>query len=387
MEKYPRLVFLFNRNKQATETKTAPVVAYIRHNGKRKFYQTGVNIHRGEWNNRYKVVKRTDALQLNEILDTYASAFNSFIKQLATAGNAFSFEDYESFISKKFKRAESFIDFCEERILNRTDIRDNTRKTQMRLVNALRIYGEIKTFSDITVKDILAFNEWLYQQYKYKPSAANIYHKVMSTYINIAIRMELLEKNPYETLSFTVSESNNIKYLEENEILAIQKAPLDGERLIRARDLFIFQCYTGLAYVDLNSFDYSKIKEVPHKKGESHFILRGRRIKTNSPYTVYMLKPALEILKKYDNQLPVISIQKYNEYLKQIGTAAETSIRLTSHVARHTFATLCLNKGMNIKTVAKALGHTRVQTTEKYAKLLDRTVEKEMMVLEKKLMQ
>lgn len=390
MNKYPKLVFMFNRNKQASKTKTAPVVARIRFGTTKKFYPTSINLYIDEWNPIHMVVRRDDAPRLNERLNTIMSTFNKFINELVEKNAPFRFEDYEAYVERGNIIAGSIIDFCEERILNRPDIKSSTRKGHMRLVHALKKYNKIVKFSDATAPNIIAFNEWLYKQFPYKQSAVYYYHKVLRTYINIAIRMDIMKDDPYKKVSYGPGNEEVIRYITESEIIAIKNADIQGKRLQRARDLFVFQCYTGLAYADLAAFDFSKVTtehSEDSKSGVNYYVLRGRRIKTNTPYVVLLLKPALEILEKYNNQLPVISNQKYNEYLKDIGAVAEVSIPLTSHVARHTFATLCLNKGMNIKAVSKALGHSRVQMTEKYAKLLDNTVQNEMTKLGQKLMQ
>ena len=176
-----------------------------------------------------------------------------------------------------------------------------------------------------------------------------------------------------------------IRYIEEADILKLKKLKLDLKYLERTRDLFIFQCYTGLSYSDLALFDYSKVEIEKNSKGKKVYVLRDKRLKTNTNFTIVLMKPAMEILTKYDYKLPIISNQKYNKYLKEIGKMAKFPIELTTHVARHTFATFCINNKVNIEIVSKAMGHSNIATTQIYAKILDKTVQNELSNLDAKL--
>ena len=136
------------------------------------------------------------------------------------------------------------------------------------------------------------------------------------------------------------------------------------------RDLFVFQTYTCLSYTDLKDFDSSQIQEVKNMK-----VYIGKRAKTEQPFTIPLLSPALAILNKYDNDLPIISNVKYNEYLKAVAQHAGIDKPVSSHWARHTGATLLLNGGADMRIVSKICGHSSTRITEQvYAKLLDETV-------------
>ena len=126
-----------------------------------------------------------------------------------------------------------------------------------------------------------------------------------------------------------------------------------------------------MAYTDMASFDASKIQEI---KGMKVYV--GKRNKTKETFTIPLLSPALSILKKYNYKLPIISNEKYNEYLKVVAQALGIDKPLSSHWARHTGATILLNEGgFDMKIVAKICGHSSTRITEKvYAKLLDETV-------------
>jgi site-specific recombinase XerD len=156
--------------------------------------------------------------------------------------------------------------------------------------------------------------------------------------------------------------------------------------LIKVKDIFIFQCYTGLSYGDTQRLNSSNIEQ----KGKNEYWLKMTREKTKVAFTVPLLPKALLIIEKYSSAedkkgglLPTISNQKMNENLKLIQELAKIEKNLTSHLARHTFATtITLGHGVPIETVSKMLGHTKLATTQMYAKVLDNKIRQDMAKLE-----
>lgn len=147
----------------------------------------------------------------------------------------------------------------------------------------------------------------------------------------------------------------------------------DIERLDKVRDLMLFQASTGVAYADLVSFDSSKIEIINNVPTYS-----SCRQKTKIEFTTVILPLGMQILKKYNGCLPLISNQKYNSYLKEIQKLANVRTVITTHLLRKTYAHHLLNNGVRIETVAKALGHSNTIITQKtYAKTIASTVAKE----------
>ena len=376
--KYPKLRFIFNRKKTASKNKTAAVVAYINHEGKRKFYATNVDLYADQWHDVLGVIKRIDASILNERLNSILKKFNSYISELSEKQTPFNFEGYERYLNQRAVKDGSFVDFLENAINSRHDIRESTKRGQRRVVNALRRYQKINSFADLSVESLMDFDGWLHKSRDYKQSAVFYYHRVLHTYINRALQLEYIQKDPYKYFKVSSGHEQMIKYLTEDELEKIKNLSIREKSYTHARDLFVFQAYTGLSYSDLVKFDYSKVEEQTSKKGNKMYVFKGVRTKTNTHYVTLIMKPAMAILKKYDYKLPIISNQKYNAYLKEVAARAEISITLTTHVARHTFATLCLNRGININALAKALGHVKVTTTQIYARISDSTVQNEL---------
>jgi site-specific recombinase XerD len=203
------------------------------------------------------------------------------------------------------------------------------------------------------------------------------YMKLLRTYIHDAMLHELIDKDPSAGIKVKREESKNIKWLTLEEIQQIESAELSSGSLTRVRDLFIFMCYTGLAYSDAVSFSADNLET----DGEYTFVT-GRRQKTNEEYFVLLLPEAKAILDKYDYQLPKISNQQFNIRLKKLAKEIGIDKPLTSHFARHSCAMMLLNRGVRMETVSKILGHANTKVTEStYASILKKTVGDEMKTL------
>ena len=142
-----------------------------------------------------------------------------------------------------------------------------------------------------------------------------------------------------------------------------------GTQIEMARDLFVFQMYTGLSYSDTQAFDFSKYKKVKGK-----WINTGERIKTGVAYVSSLLPPAVAVLEKYGWTVPKIDNADYNHLLKVVGTMANIPTKMHTHLARHTFATWMLRNGAKIENVSRMLGHTNIRQTQRYAKVLAESV-------------
>jgi site-specific recombinase XerD len=182
----------------------------------------------------------------------------------------------------------------------------------------------------------------------------------------------------------------NRGFLTEEELYQLEDLKLVVPRLDQVRDIFVFSCYTGYAYVDVANLT----KDNVGIGIEGNYWIFTDRQKTSTTSNVPLLPKALGLIEKYKNNLevvnkggilPIISNQKMNAYLKELANLAGIKKNLTFHLARHTFATLMLTKGMSIETVAKMLGHQDIRTTQIYAKVVERKVSDEMLAIKDKL--
>ena len=198
-----------------------------------------------------------------------------------------------------------------------------------------------------------------------------------------------IEKDPFLNYKGKVREIERI-YLSEKEIEAILNKEFKIKRLELVRDMFIFSCFTGLAYIDVFNLTLSNI--IIGIDGEKW--ISTHRQKTESASKIPILPVTQMIIDKYENHpqcinenrlLPILSNQKMNAYLKEIADICEIDKELTFHIARHTFATtVTLTNGVPIESVSKMLGHKNLRTTQHYAKVLDKKVSEDMKILKEK---
>jgi site-specific recombinase XerD len=176
----------------------------------------------------------------------------------------------------------------------------------------------------------------------------------------------------------------NVNFLTDEEIAAIRNKEFSGKGLNLVRDMFVFICYTGLAYIDI----YNLTKEQLSIGIDGSLWIITNRQKTGNASNIPLLPIAEEIIKRYENHplvsnsgklLPVYTNQKVNEYLKTIAENCGINKKLTFHCARHTFATtVTLANNVSMESVSKMLGHKSIKTTQHYAKILDSKVSKDM---------
>jgi len=207
--------------------------------------------------------------------------------------------------------------------------------------------------------------------------------------IKICLSNDWLEKDPFVKYDGKMKEVET-EFLTEEEIQSIYNKVFKTQRLELVRDIFIFCCFTGLAYVDVKGLKHDHIGiGIDGQK----WIFKNRQ-KTDTKSKIPLLPIAEEIIKKYANNpkclneesvLPVLSNQKMNGYLKEIGDLCEITKEITFHMARHTFATsVTLSNGVPIESVSKMLGHKNIQTTQHYARVLDKKVSEDMHMLKQK---
>ena len=377
--KYPTLRFVFDRKHIATEKKKGLVQIEVTSEGKRKWIGTQVKVYPNQWDNRKKVIRSMESIQLNAILDSMMNNINEFISSLIKNNQPFDFEKLNYFLEKSNKSV-SYIDFVRMRIEERTDIEESTRKQHRTLLKSLEDFGRINYIDDLTKQNIILYDDFLHNQGISQPTVYN-YHKRNKRYIHEAMKFELISDDPYNGLTFERGKFDKRKYLTEQELYKMETCEINSQPIDRVRDLFLFQCYTGFSYSDFAKFDFER--DVENRNGK--YIIADRRKKTNEDYYIVLLSPAMKILKKYNFKLPVISNQQYNIMLKVAAQYAKINKRITTPVARHTFAVFALNNGVSMEVVAKMLGHSNIKTTQIYAKVLNREVEKGFDLLEKKM--
>lgn len=207
--------------------------------------------------------------------------------------------------------------------------------------------------------------------------------------VTMGFKLDWIPKDPFILYKLKLQKTEK-EFLIDEEIEALKSTVLPNEKLNRARDMFLFSCYTGLAYIDMATLGSDNIVMGIDKE----YWLRTSRQKTGVKVSVPLLPQALAILDKYKHDpvitrnggvLPFISNQKVNDYLKEIALHCKITKHLTFHLARHTFATtITLNNGIPLETVSKMLGHTKLSTTQIYVHVLEKKISDDMKGLRNK---
>jgi site-specific recombinase XerD len=200
-----------------------------------------------------------------------------------------------------------------------------------------------------------------------------------------------IDRNPFSNYKAKIREVERV-YLSEEEIENIINKDFKTDRLSLVRDIFLFSCFTGLAYIDVKNLTKSHISLGIY--GEKWIFTH--RQKTETASKIPILPITQMIIDKYEDHpeccnqnklLPILSNQKMNAYLKEIAGVCEIEKELTFHIARHTFATtVTLTNGVPIESVSKMLGHKNLRTTQHYAKVLDKKVSEDMKILRNKML-
>ena len=371
----PIIRFVFDRRKKATDKVTSSVELeiYFSRNQRRRL-STGIKLYAGQWDDKLHAINRTDGILINARLTEIYKRHEQVFYDMYAQGLTATWENYELFIKGEIKKEipTSFLSYMKKRIEER-GLRHSTKVSQIVALEALARFGKIDSFASLTSANITAFDIFLRTEDP-KRSQATIhnYHKRIKVYVNEVYALEYIDRNPYDRFNDKRGKHKPRKPLTSEELKILREANLTG-KLDRVRDLFVFCCYTGLAYCDMNTFDY--YKDVISEGGMQY--IDGERIKTGTSFLAPLLQPALQILEKYNYKLPSISDQKYNDYLHVIEEKLDFRKPLTSHIARHTFATtVCLANDIPIATLSRMLGHRHISTTEIYAKVMDTSVKR-----------
>lgn len=383
-------VIVFDHRGRTKRGCPGPLEVRITHEGRVYYVSTGIKVLRTEWRNS-EIVNRPDSDILQSRLNTIEHAVMLEVNRCLEAHKPINVADIRQAVWGARVDARSgtqakFLDWFAE-TYPALHLAVGTAAHYKSTLARLRTCALMNNWADVTVENVLKFDAYLHSLQRKRTDAeekmgvvapaltdAAVYnhHKVLKAMISRAVTIGKLQGNPYDRLrgQFKRGEKETVSYLTEEEVTAFcAQRPVPGSVMAAARDLFVFQLYTGLAYGDTQVFD---IKD--YKKVDGKWVNVGRRIKTGVPYVSQLLPPAVEVLERYGMQLPKLDNRTYNSSLKALGMAAGISTPLHSHVARHTFATWMLKNGAKIENVSRMLGHTNITQTQRYAKVLAESV-------------
>lgn len=380
------LAIVFDHRLRTEDGKEGPLEVRVTVGRKAQYINTGVRVRRKEWAGT--VVNRADADALNDRLGFIVSRVNEEITKMQKDGEAVDVAKVKDrvFAETARKEPDALLTWITKEV-PLLKIGDGTRRRYEVLLNRMEQYGKLRQWEDLTTENIYAFDRWLHNidkpqsngdrqagadKKKIGEAAVYNYHRTLRSMLTRAVKFGIIDTNPYDRVrgEFRKGIRENVEFLTEEEIAAIESLhPMAGTQMAMARDLFVFQMYTGLSYSDAQAFDINDYRRV---NGRWRAI--GNRIKTGVAYVSDLLPQAVEVLDRYGMQVPKVGNVQYNQSLKVIQQALGIRTRLHSHLARHTFATRALAFGAKIENVSKMLGHTNTRQTERYAKVLAESV-------------
>lgn len=375
MLKLPKVRAVFDRKKKASTITTGMVEIEITFNRtQRKTLSSGVELYANQWEDGV-VVRHAESKKLNKQITELVKKYEGIARSILQGGEEVTYHTFSAALERKSgKYGTDFIDFCYD-VMDRRGLRASTLRAHKCTLETLRESKIIRTFDDLTPENIKKFDTWLKKQDpdREQPTIYN-YHKRLKPYINEAVSLGIIEESPYLRFKVERGKHKPKEALNEEELAAVRSLELLDESLSKARDLFVFCCYTGLAHADMEAFDFSHDVVTVH----GYNYIDKHRVKTGTKFYTPILPPAMAVLEKYHYQLPHFSQQAYNRLLKCIGSLIGTKKNLSSHIARYTFATtVLLAHEVPIESVSKMMGHSRIQITQVYAKILNSSVEKQ----------
>lgn len=381
----------------------APVYLRLTYNNQRKNLSTGYNVLPERWDGIKSMVKglKANAVHINSyISQTRARVMELFNEMLKERDI-----DLDTLMDRFFGRDidnRSLLELVEHHNADfqsriGTDYTQSTFEKydilHRKLIKFIPFRYQKKDIRlrDLSVNFMADFDFYLKNHDSNEHNTATKYLKNLKKILNVGVRSGWIDENPFEHYKSVYKDVDRI-YLTQHELDILHKKKFRLERLELVRDIFLFQCYTGLSYSDMANLTFGNI--VPGIDGGKWIITR--RKKTDVRAAIPLLFEAEELIDKYnkdvsDKKKPLFdfySIQKFNAYLHEIAELCEINKNLTSHVGRRTFATtIALANGIGLETISKILGHTTTKITAQYAVVTDLKISQDMQVLRKRLKQ
>lgn len=350
-------------------TRAHDVYVYVSQGGRRKYYNTQVKCKLRNFDGE-KVVGVPDAKFYNgQIEDTVKEVLN-LIQSVIDEYNTFNIDLLSKVKKNILSQEDNFIKWVENDMPT-DNLSEGTLKNNKSTIKVLKEFGRFETFFDVNVVNIEKFDKHLLKQ-NYTYDTVHKHHAKLRSFIRRAIIAGYELQDPYQQFKVKKPKPSKLKYLEEVDLQKIIDFKPQNISLEKTRDLFVFQAMTGLSYADAIKVSKKDIKIIQGKK----YII-DKRQKTLQEYSIRLFQEAENILEKYNYKIDLLTNQAYNRLLKLMALSLGIREDLTSHMARHTFATIALNRGVSLAIVAKMLGHSTTKCTEIYAQYLQKTIERE----------
>ena len=397
-------VLFYAKRSKAKNNDQVPVYLRITVNGKRSEFSTGKNVNPSKWNPETNRLKGNseEARTINKYFDVLLSKILEIERNLILSGESFDATDVKNLLIGRQETERYLIPIFQdhnsrmEKLIGKDYAVATLKNFKTCLAHLKQFLWNSYKKSDINIKKIEPaflndFDFFLRTVAKCNNNSTVKHTKNLAKILKICYQNNWIEKDlvVYYKGKFNEVPTN---FLTQEEINTIRTNDFIGQGLNLVRDIFIFSCYTGLAYIDI----YNLTKNHISIGVDENLWIMTHRQKTHTASNIPLLPIAGEILEKYENHpllidserlLPMYTNQKVNEYLKTIAENCGITKKLTFHVARHTFATtVTLGNNVSMESVSKMLGHRSIKTTQHYAKILDKKVSEDMSCLKTLLM-
>ncbi len=389
-----KLLFYLKKN-EPKKNGNVPVMGRITIDGIPKSFSTKLDINPNNWDLKHGRVlgKSAQALGTNLKLDNIRVRINKiYDDMLKDEGFATAQKVKLSFLGvgvmddailKVFKDQNE--DF--ERMVSKGKRSQNTYNKYKTVYNHLnefikeRYHREDLAFRELTSDFIREFDFFLRIDKECTHNTVWVYTMPVIALADLAIKKGLIRQNPFEDYEISMEETDRSYLLKENvEKLILLKPSKDKYEFVK--DIFIFSCFTGLSYIDIQKLKWSNIQSF----FDGHQWIISRRKKSDVASNVRLLEIPKRIIEKYrgltrsDYVFPVPSNATCNSHVKKMIEEAEivTEQKITFHTARHTFATMFLTEGVPLESLSKMMGHKNISTTQIYAKITSQKISKDM---------
>lgn len=395
-------ILFYPKKRNSDSENSAVLYARITYSGKRAEFSTSRRINLKYWHSRNGKAKGNSdtAKSINRHLDSLRASLYEIHDRLVREAKPISAKIIrDDYLGNGAEQQRMLLEIFEEHNneMERLIGKGYTKGTMQRYKACKKHIEDYLWFAykkrDIPVQDVDHKFVTGFEHYMkaIKECAHNTTVKYIVNFkkiIRIAYANQWIDRDPFFHWKGTWK-STEREYLSEFELQTLAEKKFNIPRLELVRDIFLFCCYTGLAFVDVKKLcENDIVLGINGKKW-----IKTKRQKTNSLSSIPLLDIPASILEKYKNHprvkgignlLPVLTNQKSNSYLKEIADVCKIKKTLTTHLARHTFATtVTLSKGVPIESVGKMLGHKSLKTTQIYAKVLDEKLSRDMDDLQK----
>ena len=380
-----------------------PIYLRLTVNGKRSELSISRKVDPEKWNAKAGRMRGSgmEAVQLNQYLDMVRAKVNKIQFQLVEEGQPFTALDIKNIFRGKENELKMLLVVFDEHNRQMKKLVDKefaigTWKRYFTTRNHIAEFirneynREDLPIKDIDLKFITQFEYFMKSRKDCNHNSTLKYINNFKKIVRMAVANDWIARDPFYNYKAKFKWVDR-EFLSKEELRRLVDLEINWPRIDMVRDMFVFCCYTGLAYIDVKKLTPDNL--VTNVDG--NLWIEAKRTKTDAKFSIPLLPTAFTIIEKYVDHprvvngecvLPVLSNQKANAYLKEIADLCGITKNMTTHLARHTFATtVTLSNGVPIETVGKMLGHKNLRTTQHYAKIINKKVEYDMAVLKEKL--